>query len=64
MDKRAFKAQFIATFLGAWVAKHYDEACAYGQHAKLESPPADDAEFLAEAAWAELVRCGHASEER
>lgn len=54
--KEQFKMQFISTFLATWVASHYDLACARGEHKKLDSPPAEDAEFLAEKAWEELVR--------
>lgn len=49
-----FKTQFIASFLAAWVASHYDMACAMGQHDKLSDPPAEDAVFLADKAWQRL----------
>lgn len=58
MDEKAFKTHFIATFLAAWVASNYEESCIRGQHERLNHPPAEDAEFLANKAWEELKRCG------
>ena len=49
-----FKTQFIASFLAAWVANHYDMACARGEHDKLSNPPVEDARFLADEAWQRL----------
>ncbi len=51
MNEEIFKTQFIASFLAAWVAQHYDMACACGEHDKLSNPPVEDAEFLAGEAW-------------
>lgn len=54
MDEQVFKTQFIASFLAAWVAQHYDMACARGEHSKLDNPPAEDAQMLADEAWQRL----------
>lgn len=56
ISEQAFKTQFIASFLAAWVAKHYDMACARGEHDKLGRPPVEDAQFLADEAWKELAK--------
>ena len=55
MNETTFKEHFIATFLATWVANHYDDACLYGQHDRLEHPPVEDAETLADYAWKELA---------
>jgi hypothetical protein len=49
-----FKSQFTMTFLATWAATQYDHACASGQQERLETPPVEDAVFLADAAWLAL----------
>lgn len=56
MNEKEFKDHFAATFLATWVAVNYDHACAYGQHERLDHPPAEDAKFLADKAWEEWQR--------
>lgn len=46
-----FKQQFVASFLAAWCANHYDDYCMRNLHKELESPPVEDADFLAGTAW-------------
>lgn len=53
-----FRAQFITTFLATWTANNYADACARGEHKRLEKPPCEDAAFLAEKAWKELEWTG------
>lgn len=47
-----FREQFIAAFLGAWCAKHYEDYCARDMHDSLRRPPVEDAAHLADEAWA------------
>ena len=54
-DERAFKLQFIANFLSTWCATEYNNACINGEHRRLEKPPVEDAEYLADTAWAYYV---------
>lgn len=51
MTEENFKNQFICQFLATWCATHYDEYCSHGLHDRLENPPVEDAEFLAQKAW-------------
>jgi hypothetical protein len=53
MTEDQFKDQFIVTFLATWVANNYDDACSAGQHSRLNSPPVEDAIYLASHAWEE-----------
>ena len=46
-----FKQQFVAAFLAAWCANHYDDYCGQGLQKRLQHPPVVDAEFLAGTAW-------------
>lgn len=48
--RKAFRRQFIASFLAAWCANEYNEACAEGTQDRLSSPPVEDAKFLADKA--------------
>ena len=50
-DEREFKRQFAVQFLASWVATHYTEYCARGMQETLETPPVEDAEYLAQKAW-------------
>jgi hypothetical protein len=56
MIEDRFKEQFIASFLGSWTAKHYEECCALGQHERLNRPPVEDAVYLSCAAWECLIQ--------
>jgi len=50
-DEQEFKANFVTTFLATWCANNYDDACMMGEHERLNTPPVEDAEFLAAEAW-------------
>ena len=50
-DEREFKRQFAVQFLASWAATHYTEYCARGMQETLETPPVEDAEYLAQKAW-------------
>lgn len=50
-DEQTFKLNFISTFLATWCANEYEDSCMTGQHRRLEKPPVEDAEYLAEKAW-------------
>ena len=50
-DEREFKRQFAVQFLASWAAVHYTEYCARGMQETLETPPVEDAEYLAQKAW-------------
>jgi hypothetical protein len=53
---KEFKQNFAVVFLATYCATHYDEYCASDRlRPQLETLPAEDAEFLAEAAWKHLV---------
>jgi hypothetical protein len=54
MNEEQFKQQFIVTFLATWAATNYDFCVSHGQHERLGNPPVEDAEFLADRAWATL----------
>ncbi len=56
LDEKVFKSQFIASFLASWVAQNFTDSCMRGQHKKLEQPPVEDAEFLAQKAWEHWVK--------
>lgn len=51
MKKVEFKRLYIIQFLATWTANNYADACARSEHKRLENPPVEDAEHLAEAAW-------------
>lgn len=51
MSKKAFKENFISTFLASWCASHWDDYCSRGLRKELENPPIEDAIFLANKAW-------------
>jgi hypothetical protein len=46
-----FKTAWVAAFTATWAAINYAEACADGQHERLENPPLSDAEYLAMVHW-------------
>ena len=54
MTKKEFKDQFIVNFLSTWCAINYDDCCMRGQHDRLENPPVEDADWLADKAWIKL----------
>lgn len=51
MNKEQFIDQFVTTWLATWSANNYPDACFYGNHKKLHTPPVEDAYFLAEKTW-------------
>ena len=54
MTKQEFIEQYKVTFLATWAAKNYEDYCMRGIQEQLETPPVEDAQFLAEAAWEEM----------
>ena len=50
MNEQDAKHAIATTFIGAWLANNYSDACSMGQHDRLNEPPIEDAEFLAEQA--------------
>lgn len=55
-DDQKFKMNFVSTFLATWCANEYTNVCMRGEQVRLNTPPVEDAEFLAEQAWAHY--CG------
>lgn len=51
MTENEFKTAWVAAFIATWTAINYTESCATGQHARLENPPLEDAEYLASVHW-------------
>lgn len=51
ISEKEFKTQFISNFLSTWVANNYDDACRRNDHGMLNTPPVEDADFLANKAW-------------
>lgn len=51
INEQEFKNHFIITFLAAWCAENYADACAFRQHERLSHPPVEDAISLADSAW-------------
>ncbi|WP_018234256.1 hypothetical protein [Thioalkalivibrio thiocyanodenitrificans] len=58
MDEQTFKAQFIASFLAAWAARNFDQACMTGNHEIFDHPPVEDAQTIADLTWAQWFECG------
>lgn len=56
MSRNEFIDAYVVQFLAAWTAQHYEDYCSRGLHNELESPPIEDAIFLAEKAWERLVQ--------
>ena len=56
-DEKQFKADYIANFLSAYMAVRYDNDCANG-HPLKGYQPIEDAQFLANEAWALLKKAG------
>jgi hypothetical protein len=54
-----FKRMFAAQFLASWVATNYNDYCARGLQDHLETPPVEDAVFLADKAWDHYVATNH-----
>jgi len=55
LNEETFKSNFITVFLATWVANNYQEAINNGEHEKLNHPPVEDAEMLANEAWREIL---------
>lgn len=51
LTKEQFVDQFVVNFISTWCANEYDDACMNSQHERLNTPPVEDASFLAEKAW-------------
>ena len=51
LTKDQFLDQFTVQFLASWCAKEYNDACLNGTQKRLDTPPVEDARFLAEQAW-------------
>ena len=56
VNESDFKSNFISTFLATYCAVNYADFCARGLHKELEHPPVEDAVFLANTAWEEMIR--------
>lgn len=56
LDEATFKTQYIASFLAAWTAGIYNDACMRSQHDRFDNQPVEDAEFLARKAWDQYVK--------
>jgi hypothetical protein len=56
MTEAEFKGHFVATFLACYAAQRYDDACARGEHDRLQRHPVEDAAELAETAWVQHVQ--------
>jgi hypothetical protein len=46
-----FVNAYVPAFLAAYAASNYSEACDSGQHARLMTPPVEDAVHIAVGAW-------------
>lgn len=56
MTKCEFKAAYITQFLASYMASRYDNDCMTGHPGKpYDHQPVEDAAFLAECAWEQLV---------
>lgn len=55
MFKRDFVEQFVIHWLATWSANNYEDCCLKDNHDKLESPPLEDAIYLAEKTWEEIL---------
>jgi len=58
MKRNEFIEQFTTTFLATWCVNNYDDACRRSDHKRLEHPPVEDAEYLANCAWDEIKKVG------
>lgn len=57
MDRETFVMQYMAAFLGAYMANRYQEDCARGHEGDPhEHQPVEDAEFLANSAWRSICQ--------
>jgi len=56
--ERIFKLRFIAAFLGAYAANHFDDFTMSGRRDALDAPPVADAFRLAESTWQKLLESG------
>lgn len=55
MSRSEFIDHYVCTFLATYAATHYEEACAQGEHDRLEKHhAAEDALHLAEVAWLKM----------
>ena len=50
MKDDEFKQAIAASFIGAWLANNYRDACLNGNQRMLSHPPVSDAKFLAKQA--------------
>lgn len=56
MTEQQFKDQYVASFLAAYMANRYDEDCMTGHiHKPYNHQPIEDALFLANCAWQQLL---------
>lgn len=54
-SEQDFKSQYIAAFLGAYMAGRYDSDCMNGHpNNPYDNQPVEDAKFLADCAWDQL----------
>lgn len=56
MNEQQFKAAYIAQFLASYMASRYDQDCQLGHlGAPYDNQPVEDAFFLAECAWTQVL---------
>lgn len=53
--RKAFVHAFVTSFLGAYAASIYTDACARGKHEMLYDLPVEDAVDIAEKAYADYI---------
>ena len=56
MNEEQFKFNFISTFCAAWCAQNHADSCLMGTQERLETPPMEDAIYLADCAWGEWLK--------
>lgn len=58
-DEEKFKKDFATQFMATWTANNYNDYCSRGAWTELGKPPIEDAEFLADSAWRNMVSIGY-----
>lgn len=55
-DKPVFIKAYVSSFLASYAAVEYTDTCMRGNHDRYDNQPVEDALFLANLAWASLVK--------